>query len=695
MNFFLILTILFFVKRLYSISIDKFGAVEDKRDFKTSNINTNSLYRTVEYVTKFKNKNLRNVLIKKDSRYTFFLTNITNYNNFNFIINGQINFYSKNIILYSNYTTRGVGLLNFKNCQGINLNSNLEEEMKDQLFYSQVDELVTSTQQLDYNFMLNDDLIMNIDDNFQMPSSNLLFDKIDELFYNIYEERLDFEDLLLLFNIYSYDKFKELREIEYFTESLENEEEVKVKEKEEKSIISKLIDSYDESFYYPQSFTSYISSPSSLISTSSSKFLSSFPKFNEVNNLGVIDGKGSKWWRVCYLGKDSRPHLIQFEDSKDIVINNIYFKDSPKFTLTFKNCANLKIYNNEIYINSTITRILLDEFQELNKDNFFSATSSNIFSELPSVTYPLNTDGIDLAVTNAEIYNNKITNYDDGIVVKPCRGNWSNCQCSSNINVHNNEITYSTGLSVGSVPPNPDFNCVKNVTFSYNKLNKPFKAIYIKTNPGTEGSGSIENINYNNIYINNTLWYTIWIGPQQQNQPGTSDTPTGCNFLYPYIKTCPTQPLITLKNIELKNIMAENTLPLFQSPGVILCNQTNPCQKFFFENVTNSIFTGDINDIINNLPFFSSLKDKQYKKIETLIEDIQNTVPSFSPTISPLNPIIPSNTFPPLPPLPPLPPFTPSNFKYITDYVYGEHKNCSPDICFEEECFILSKKLFN
>ena len=57
-------------------------------------------------------------------------------------------------------------------------------------------------------------------------------------------------------------------------------------------------------------------------------------------------------------------------------------------------------------------------------------------------------------------------------------------------------VTYGVGMTIGSVPPNDGVNCVRNVTFRDVDFNLPFKAIYIKTNPGDSGSGIIENITY-------------------------------------------------------------------------------------------------------------------------------------------------------------------------------------------------------
>jgi len=51
----------------------------------------------------------------------------------------------------------------------------------------------------------------------------------------------------------------------------------------------------------------------------------------------------------------------------------------------------------------------------------------------------------------------------------------------------------------------------------------------VKPNPGTEGTGEISDILYEDITIDGTLWWSVWIGTQQQDQPsGGADT--GCSF---------------------------------------------------------------------------------------------------------------------------------------------------------------------
>ena len=182
----------------------------------------------------------------------------------------------------------------------------------------------------------------------------------------------------------------------------------------------------------------------------------------KITGDGTLDGQGLKWWRYTYTGTDNRPRFIRFETTRGIIIEGITLLDSPSWTIDIRDSADVVVHDITIFIDSSVTRV----------------------RDRDSVTYALNTDGIDVAVENALIYNNVITNYDDAIVAKPCKSTGTYCKCSSNILAYNNSITYSTGLTIGSVPPNENTNCVRNVTFRDSTMFRPLKAIYIKPNPG-------------------------------------------------------------------------------------------------------------------------------------------------------------------------------------------------------------------
>ena len=56
-------------------------------------------------------------------------------------------------------------------------------------------------------------------------------------------------------------------------------------------------------------------------------------------------------------------------------------------------------------------------------------------------------------------------------------------------------------------------------------------------------------------------------------------------MIYPLDKNCQTQPRIDVRNITLRNIVSKGGL---LPPGIIRCNETNPCTGFVFENVNLS-----------------------------------------------------------------------------------------------------------
>ena len=111
------------------------------------------------------------------------------------------------------------------------------------------------------------------------------------------------------------------------------------------------------------------------------------------------------------------------------------------------------------------------------------------------------------------------------------------------------------------------------------------KGVYIKSNPSCDDptkSASISDITYEDISITNPKWWAIWIGPQQQQEPGMA-LGEKCSLLYPFgTQSCPTQGCVSFDNITLRRINITNPV---LSPGVILGNATNPIRNLTFEDV--------------------------------------------------------------------------------------------------------------
>lgn len=279
-----------------------------------------------------------------------------------------------------------------------------------------------------------------------------------------------------------------------------------------------------------------------------------------IKGNGKIQGNGYSWWlSVIVNGHDNRPNLIDIEASKDTLFEGITLMNAPQYHINFMDTLNLRIQHIKILVNLT----------DLNYNE-----SAPIF--------PLNTDGIDVRGKNVIIKNITVENFDDAVAVKPTHKNQAiYSECTENIIIEDSYVKYGVGMSIGSVPPNANLACIKNVTIRNIVFDSPFKAIYIKPNPGNNGKGLISDIIYENIEIREPLWWAIYIGTQQQKQPYTNGT--GCSFFFPLPGTeCPSNPLVTVNNITLRNV---NIYGGVLSPGIMRCDEKNPCNNLVFDGV--------------------------------------------------------------------------------------------------------------
>ncbi len=319
--------------------------------------------------------------------------------------------------------------------------------------------------------------------------------------------------------------------------------------------------------------------------------------FTIIGNNGTVDGQGYKWWWAAILsatGKtvDDRPHMFLIKESIGFELFGLTMKNSPLYHLKLYDMINLHLHHFEIDVDVVSQKYMMDLFFNSYDKQFKLFKHFN----LTVPTFPLNTDGVDPYAVNVSIHDFKINNFDDAIAVKPCNLNFKYCKCSSNVIVSNGHVTNSVGLAIGSVAPNNYTNCVNNVIFQNITMSHPIKAIYVKTNRGSHGNGVISNIKYENIFANTPTWWPIYIGPQQQKQPGGAGE--GC-MLYPYGQYCPTEPRITLFNIILNNITIVNSVNPYV--GVIRCNETNPCNTIYFNNVNTTTLLKPLGYLCENV----------------------------------------------------------------------------------------------
>jgi|EP00945_MAST-04E_sp_MAST-4E-sp1_P003860 polygalacturonase len=300
----------------------------------------------------------------------------------------------------------------------------------------------------------------------------------------------------------------------------------------------------------------------------------------------LIDGQGVAWWnRYVLAGGPKRPKLIHVDQSKHILVENITLLNSPNFHLLLSDVVDVEVRFVHIQVDRSEQRrlkALMGARRRLVEAGI--SGSENVEGLQPE---DLNTDGIDPSGHDVWVHDTAINNDDDSIAVKPC--NSERCtmsDCSENMLFERMTMT-GFGASIGSVPATFPPNCVRNITFRNIDMPGTGKGVYIKSDPGCDranASALIENILYENVNITKPKWWSIWIGPQQQHEPGSS-LGGKCPLAYPLKKPCPTQGCVTFNNITLRNIFIDRPL---LSPGVILGNQTNPMKNIVFDRVVVS-----------------------------------------------------------------------------------------------------------
>eukprot|EP00041_Stephanoeca_diplocostata_P033862 m.1129577 g.1129577 ORF g.1129577 m.1129577 type:complete len:478 (-) comp24420_c0_seq11:3449-4882(-) len=307
--------------------------------------------------------------------------------------------------------------------------------------------------------------------------------------------------------------------------------------------------------------------------------------FLTITGKGMVDGQGKAWWDRYVFGPCGflqkkpcahRPKAIYVEDCTDVLVEGIISKNSPSFNIDLNQVLRAEVR----YVTITTER---EHIQRL------KAHLRTVAPPAPTPGFPnglqpedLNTDGIDPSGRDVWIHHVVIYNDDDSIAVKPSKATSTFGPCSENMLIEDSIIS-GFGLSIGSVPPNVDHNCVRNITFRNISMPKTGKGVYVKSNPECSpgATAEITDITYEDIRMDKPEWWAVWIGPQQQQEPG-SKLGDKCSLEYPIQDHCPTQGCVTFTNITLRNI---NITDPILSPGIILGNSTNPMKNIVFDNV--------------------------------------------------------------------------------------------------------------
>ena len=261
----------------------------------------------------------------------------------------------------------------------------------------------------------------------------------------------------------------------------------------------------------------------------------------------LIDGQGAAWWGIPGIGYleigENRPRLLAVQDSKDVLIEHLFLKNSPYWNTLISNVDGLEIRYCRIEAwrisNTTHTDIDLTAF---------------------------NTDGFDFTGRNIHVHHCTVWNQDDSFCIK---------DGTENVLVEHVNAS-GLGLTIGSIS-----STVRNITFRHAYMYHSYKGIYMKF----RGPGLIADVLYENITIDGAEQYPIWIGPAQQSDDKKAPCAAHpCSLCWPLdpLAECNAPANATYVNITLRNIQV---LSPKVNPGVILANASSPMQNIVFDNV--------------------------------------------------------------------------------------------------------------
>jgi len=275
--------------------------------------------------------------------------------------------------------------------------------------------------------------------------------------------------------------------------------------------------------------------------------------------VGTLNGQGQRWWGIPGIGYlvrgENRPRLFNVQDSKNILVENLFFLDSPYWTFWVHDVDGLEVRNCEISARRS----------EQDNHNIIDMTA-------------FNTDGFDVSGKNVWIHDCKVWDQDDCIAVKGT---------SENMLFERIEAS-GIGVTIGSIGCNE----VNNITFRDIYMHHTWKGIYMKFRGCDEvNKAKISNVLYENIYMDKPEQFSIWIGPAQQSDSSQLCAEHPCSICWPQFEellpnkaTCNGQSNSKYENITLRNITIYD--PQFEyGQGVILAADDTPMENIVFHDV--------------------------------------------------------------------------------------------------------------
>eukprot|EP00854_Cymbomonas_tetramitiformis_P009184 gene9184-10884_t len=150
-----------------------------------------------------------------------------------------------------------------------------------------------------------------------------------------------------------------------------------------------------------------------------------------ITGTGHIQGLGYEWWNdVIFHNRrhNQRPTLLSMKSCRNVLLENFRLLNGPRFHTYLTDMLNLTVRG--LHIKTDVAR-----HKKLLAAGGHMTTTLQGLLRLP--TFPLNTDGIDVAGKNIHIYNVTVENFDDAICAKPQTSDGVLTACTENFLAEN------------------------------------------------------------------------------------------------------------------------------------------------------------------------------------------------------------------------------------------------------------------
>jgi len=278
-------------------------------------------------------------------------------------------------------------------------------------------------------------------------------------------------------------------------------------------------------------------------------------QFDNIENVtftssgrGLLDGRGAVWWGFPGIGYiergENRPRLLNIGKSRNLLVENLYFLNSPYWTFWAHQVDGLEVRFSHISARR----------DDWDGHDIYDLTA-------------FNTDGFDVSGRNVWIHDCSVWNQDDCFCVKDDSQNMLFERISAS----------GLGLTIGSIGG----STVKNITFRDVYMPHTYKGVYIKFR--AQG-GLIQDVLYENIYMEAPEQWPIWIGPAQQSDTPNPCAAHPCSLCWPYVPFSQCHPAKNgvFQNITLRNVTINSPAG---GAGVIFGSNDFPMQNVIFDRV--------------------------------------------------------------------------------------------------------------